>query len=98
MRLRTSATLTLIVAILFGWGLMCIRVETPTEPTATADSLNVYPDSISLQVGDTVQLTAVAYDGDSILACSGACDTIPELSASQQKIAFRDILKMGEKR
>lgn len=81
MTLRTFAGLLLLAL-----ALACFRLEVPTETSTLPelDSLALYPDSISLQVGDTVQLTAVGYLGDSVAVCSGACDTVPGASGAVQ--------------
>ena len=41
------------------------------------DSMTVYPAELSLQVGDTAQLTAALYMDGQVVGCSGACDTVP---------------------
>lgn len=63
---------------------------TAVDSVTYLDSLSLYPDSIEMEVGDTVQLTAAVYVRDSIVACAGACDTIPGLG-TDQVLAFSDL-------
>lgn len=56
---------------------------TTVDSVLYADSLSLYPENIELEVGETVQLTAAIYAGDSVIACSGSCDTIPGLGEEQ---------------
>lgn len=51
-------------------------LEVNPQQTLALDSLVLYPDSIQMEVGDTVQLTAAVYKDGYVVGCSGACDTV----------------------
>lgn len=74
------------------------RVECPEPDVLTLDSLDIYPDEITVQVGETSQLTAVAFSDDSLVACSGACDTIPGWGTdTEQVLTFHQLAWLGQR-
>lgn len=77
-----AATVAIAIAI----ALMAVH-EVPVERVEAVgvvahcnvgDSVTVYPRGrVRLAPGDSLRLTAVCWEDDWIVGCSGACDTIP---------------------
>jgi plastocyanin len=53
-------------------------------PDMPIDSLVISPESVTVQVGDTVQLTAIVWAGGAIVDCSGDCVSVSINPAVQQ--------------
>jgi plastocyanin len=70
----TVVTITLAIGLLVGQS--CMDTTRLVLPEMPIDSLVVTPESVTVQVGDTVQLTAVVWAGGAIVACSGDCVSV----------------------
>lgn len=51
-------------------------LEVDPQAAIALDSAVLYPADLTLQVGDTAQLTMALYVDGQVVGCSGACDTV----------------------
>lgn len=60
-------------------------LEVDPGGSLAADSLTMYPTSITMQPGDSVDLTAVLWLDGQVVGCSGVCDTVTVHPASWEE-------------